>query len=114
MSARPIASSCPIEELLALIGGRWKPVILWWLGEGGYALRFTELLGKMPQISRKVLTQQLRELERDGFVRRVLYPEMPVRVEYSLMPLGRKLRPLLRTLDAWSRKYIAGRPPAAA
>jgi DNA-binding HxlR family transcriptional regulator len=65
----------------------------------------------MPRISQKVLTQQLRELEWDGLVNRQVFPEMPVRVEYSLTPFGRKLRPVLRVLDSWSRKHVVGRRP---
>jgi DNA-binding HxlR family transcriptional regulator len=106
MSAKRIASKCPIEELLVLIGGRWKPVILWWLIESGRPLRFKALREKMPRISQKVLTQQLRELQRDALIKREMFAEMPVRVEYSLTAFGRKLRPLLRTLDAWSRKHV--------
>lgn len=106
MSAKPIASKCPIEELLVLIGGRWKPVILWWLIGSGRSLRFKALRGNIPRISQKVLTQQLRELERDGLIKREMFAEMPVRVEYSVTTFGRKLRPVLRALDAWSRKYV--------
>ena len=106
MSARRIASKCPIEELLVLIGGRWKPVILWWLMESRRPLRFKALRENMPRISQKVLTQQLRELERDGLIKREMFAEMPVRVEYSVTTFGRKLRPVLRVLDAWSRKYV--------
>jgi DNA-binding HxlR family transcriptional regulator len=107
MSAKQIASHCPMEELLAVIGGRWKPVILWWLMHNREPLRFKQLRQRMPKISQKVLTQQLRELERDGLIRRDLYPEMPVRVEYSLLPFGRKLRPVLRALDSWARKHLS-------
>ena len=106
-SSKRIASRCPIEELLGVIGGRWKPVILWWLTETREPLRFKQLRERMPKISQKVLTQQLRELERDGLIRRDLYPEMPVRVEYSLLPFGRKLRPVLRALDSWARKHLS-------
>jgi DNA-binding HxlR family transcriptional regulator len=109
MSAKLIASMCPIEQLLVLIGGRWKPVILWWLFESKKPLRFKTLRHNMPRISQKVLTEQLRELERDGLVNRQVFPEMPVRVEYSLTPFGRKLRPVLRVLDSWSRKHVVGR-----
>jgi DNA-binding HxlR family transcriptional regulator len=100
---------CPIEELLLLIGGRWKPVILWWLFESDKPLRFKVLRQNMPRISQKILTQQLRELERDGLVKRQLFAEMPVRVEYSPTPLGRKLQPVLRVLDSWARKHVIGR-----
>ena len=106
MCARRIASKCPIEELLVLIGGRWKPVILWWLIGSRKSLRFKALRENIPRISQKVLTQQLRELERDGLIKREMFAEMPVRVEYSATSFGRKLRPLLRALDAWSRKYV--------
>ena len=106
MSAKRIASKCPIEELLVLIGGRWKPVILWWLLSSGEPLRFKGLRQRMPRISQKVLTQQLRELERDGLVRREMFAEMPVRVEYTPTPFGRKLRPVLRALDSWARKHV--------
>ena len=106
MSAKRIASKCPIEELLVLIGGRWKPVILWWLMSSEEPFRFTLLRQSMPRISQKVLTQQLRELERDGFVKREMFSEMPVRVEYSLTAFGRKLRPVLEELDSWSRKHL--------
>jgi len=110
MSAKLIASMCPIEQLLVLIGGRWKPVILWWLFESRKPLRFKALRQNMPRISQKVLTQQLRELERDELVKRQMFAEMPVRVEYSLTPFGRKLQPVLRVLDSWARKHIiAGR-----
>ena len=106
MGAKAIASQCPIEELFVLIGGRWKPVILWWLAQSRKPLRFKVLRQNMSRISQKVLTQQLRELERDELVRREMFAEMPVRVEYSLTPLGKKLYPVLRRLDAWSRKHI--------
>ena len=106
MGAKRIASKCPIEELLVLIGGRWKPVILWWLIGSRRSLRFKALRENIPRISQKVLTQQLRELERDGLIKREMFAEMPVRVEYSVTTFGRKLRPVLRALDAWSRKYV--------
>ena len=109
MNTKRIASKCPIEELLVLIGGRWKPVILWWLIDSGRPLRFKALRQSMPRISQKVLTQQLRELERDGLIKREMFAEMPVRVEYSATAFGKKLKPVLRVLDAWSRKHIVGK-----
>jgi DNA-binding HxlR family transcriptional regulator len=111
MTAKRIASMCPIEELLVLIGGRWKPVILWWLIGSPKPLRFKTLRANMPRISQKVLTQQLRELERDGLIKREMFAEMPVRVEYSPTPYGRKMRSLLRILDSWSRKHVVRRHP---
>ena len=106
VSAKHIVSRCPIEELLVLIGGRWKPVILWWLFESKKPLRFKILRQLMPQISHKILTQQLREVERDNLVKREMFREMPVRVEYSLTPFGRKLRPVLHALDSWARQHL--------
>ena len=106
MSAKRIASMCPIEQLLVLIGGRWKPVILWWLIDSPKPLRFKALREKMPRVSQKVLTQQLRELERDGLIKREMFAEMPVRVEYSPTVFGRKLRGVLRVLDSWSREHL--------
>ena len=106
MSAKRIASMCPIEQLLVLIGGRWKPVILWWLIDSGKPLRFKVLRANMPRISQKVLTQQLRELEKDGLINREMFAEMPVRVEYSPTNFGKKLRKVLRVLDAWSRENV--------
>ena len=106
MSAKHIVSKCPMEELLVLIGGRWKPVILWWLFESEGPLRFKALREVIPRISQKILTQQLRELERDNLVKRQMFREMPVRVEYSLTPFGRKLRPVLHVLDSWARQHL--------
>ena len=106
MSAKRVVSMCPMEELLVLIGGRWKPVILWWLMGSEKPFRFKILRESMPRISQKVLTQQLRELERDGFVKREMFPEMPVGVEYSLTAFGRKLEPVLQELDSWARKHL--------
>ncbi len=106
MCAKRIASKCPIEELLVLIGGRWKPVILWWLIDSEQPLRFKVLRQSIPRISQKILTQQLRELERDGLVKREMFAEMPVRVEYSPTSFGSKLWPVLQELDAWARRYL--------
>ena len=97
---------CPIEELLVLIGGRWKSVILWWLIDSDQPLRFKVLRQSIPRISQKILTQQLRELEQDGLVKREIFAEMPVRVEYSPTRFGKKLWPVLQELDAWARRYL--------
>jgi DNA-binding HxlR family transcriptional regulator len=109
MSAKHVASRCPIEQLFLLIGGRWKPVILWLLTESREPLRFKSLREKMPRISQKVLTQQLRQLEADGFIKREMFAEMPVRVEYSPTVFGKKLRSVLRVLDAWSKENVVKR-----
>ncbi len=100
------ANHCPVEVTLVVIGGKWKPLILWHLGEGGVR-RFLELQRMIPGITRKMLTQHLRELERDGIVARKLFREMPLRVEYSLTKYGQTLRPLLRALCHWGSRHEA-------
>ena len=78
---------CPVEVTLSVIGGKWKPLILWHLYQGRVR-RFLELQRMIPGITRKMLTQHLRELERDGVVARQIFDEMPLRVEYSLTKYG--------------------------
>jgi DNA-binding HxlR family transcriptional regulator len=97
---------CPVEVTLSVIGGKWKPLILWHLSEGGVR-RFLELQRIIPGITRKMLTQHLRELERDGVVARQIFDEMPLRVEYSLTKYGQTLRPLMRVLCDWGSKHEA-------
>ena len=94
---------CPVEATLDVIGGKWKVVILFWL-KGG-TLRFSELRRKIPGVSERMLTQQLRELEGDGVVRREVYPEVPPKVEYSLTEYGRTLRPLTELMCAWGKTH---------
>jgi DNA-binding HxlR family transcriptional regulator len=83
------------------MSGRWKLPILRSLFEG--ARRFGQLQKELPGIAGKVLTQQLRELELDGIVRREVYPEIPPKVVYSLTPLGESLQPLVRQMHEWGR-----------
>ena len=101
-----IANHCPVEVTLSVIGGKWKPLILWHLYKGGVR-RFLELQRIIPGITRKMLTQHLRELERDGVVARKIFNEMPLRVEYSLTKYGRTLRPLMHVLADWGSKHEA-------
>lgn len=99
---------CPMEMTLELIGGKWKALILWHLALDG-TLRFGALRKLFPRVTQKMLTQQLRELERDGLVLRTVYPEVPPKVEYSLTPIGRSLMPALVALNEWGNDF-AGKP----
>lgn len=95
---------CTVELTLNVIGGKWKPIILYRLSDGEKK-RFGELKQLMPNITQKMLTQQLRELEQDGLVARQVYAEVPPRVEYSLTELGRSILPVMHSLCAWGQKY---------
>ena len=93
---------CALDVTMDYVGGKWKTVILWYLRKS--ALRFSELNRKIPNITEKMLSMQLRKMEKDGFVKRTLYPEVPPRVEYSLTAEGKKLIPLLEELARWGRR----------
>lgn len=90
---------CPVDYTLQMVGGKWKPLILHRLSEG--TLRFGQLQRIMPQVTQRVLTLQLRELERDGLITRTVFPEVPPRVEYALTPPALKLLPILSALAQW-------------
>lgn len=95
---------CSVELALQVIGGKWKPVILWRLrGEG--SLRFGELRRLLPSVTQKMLTQQLRELEADGLVLRRVHAQVPPRVDYWLTELGRSVLPVLESLGNWGARY---------
>lgn len=94
---------CPMELTMDLIGGKWKSLVLWHLGEN--VLRFSELKKALPKITQKMLTQQLRELEQDGLVKRFIYTQVPPKVEYSLTDSGKTLLPILRTMYQWGIDY---------
>jgi DNA-binding HxlR family transcriptional regulator len=96
--------NCPVEATLSVIGGRWKVVILFHLRD--QTLRFAELRRKVPGISERMLTQQLRELEADGVVHRAVFAEVPPRVEYSLTDYGRTLRPITELMCAWGKEHV--------
>ncbi|MDD1772340.1 MAG: helix-turn-helix transcriptional regulator [Methanomassiliicoccales archaeon] len=96
---------CPVEATLSMIGGKWKSIILWRLN--GRTIRFNQLMAELPMISPKMLTKQLRELEKDGLVSRTMYPEIPPRVEYSLTPLGMSIEPILCQLSQWGIEHLS-------
>ncbi|WP_298139272.1 helix-turn-helix domain-containing protein [Acidiferrobacter sp.] len=96
---------CPVEACLEVIGGKWKGVILSHLLGG--TKRFGELSRLLPSVTQRMLTRQLRELEADGVVVRMVYPEVPPRVEYSLSPFGKTLAPVLEALRGWGGAYLS-------
>ena len=96
-------TSCPVERTLGVIGGTWKTILVRELLEG--TRRYGQLRRVLPGVTHKVLTQQLRELEADGVVRRDVYAQIPPKVEYSLTPLGRELTPLLEEMHAWGLRF---------
>ncbi|WP_431923253.1 winged helix-turn-helix transcriptional regulator [Amycolatopsis tucumanensis] len=93
--------ACPIAPVVDLVFSRWTTPILWTLNEHGRQ-RFVELSRRITTITPKVLTQRLRQLERDGLVVRTYHAEVPPRVEYEISDLGRSLAPLFATLAEWS------------
>ena len=95
---------CPVEAALDVIGGKWKPLILWALGDN--VLRFGELQKELPGVNTKMLTKQLRELEEDGVIKRTVYPEVPPRVEYRITDFGKTLIPILEALCNWGANYL--------
>jgi DNA-binding HxlR family transcriptional regulator len=94
---------CPVAATLEVIGGKWKPLILFHLREK--PMRFSELRRVVPQVTQKMLTQQLRDLERDGIVSRKVYAVVPPKVDYSLTTYGRTLRPLLALMCEWGARH---------
>ena len=94
---------CPIGMAITLLGGKWKLPILYHLRV--QTLRFNALKKALPKITQKMLTQQLREMERDGLVQRKIYAEIPPKVEYSVTPITKKLDPILKSLCGWGTEY---------
>jgi DNA-binding HxlR family transcriptional regulator len=96
-------SRCPVEATLGVIGGRWKAAVLFQLSSG--TKRFGELRKLLPNVTQRMLTLQLRELEQDGLVRRTVYAEVPPRVEYELTAWGESLRPIIDAMCEWGQRY---------
>ncbi len=90
---------CPLDYTMNLIGTRWKPLVLFHLLEG--ALRSGTLQKKIPEISNKMFTQTVRDLEKDGLISRKVFPVVPPKVEYSLTDRGKSLKDILIRLDKW-------------
>jgi DNA-binding HxlR family transcriptional regulator len=96
--------NCPVEATLEVIGGKWKPLILWWLHQKTY--RFADLRRQIPGISEKMLIQHLRELEADGIVERTVFSTVPPKVEYSLTDHGKSLKKALHAICDWGKVHI--------
>lgn len=100
-----LSARCPTRAVLDLIADKWTTLVIYLLSGG--TKRYGELQREIDGISQKMLTQTLRNLEQDGLVRRVVYPEVPPRTEYSLTPLGETLRKPLGSLCEWAETHIA-------
>ncbi len=96
-------NTCPMTLFHKLVSGKWKILILWYLSSG--YLRFSEIKRKLPDVTQKMLTNQLRSLEEDGLVHREIYPVIPPRVEYSLTEMGKKMIPLLEQMYNFGVEY---------
>jgi DNA-binding HxlR family transcriptional regulator len=98
-----LKSRCAVEATLGVIGGRWKAAVLFQLSSG--TKRFGQLRKLLPNVTQRMLTLQLRELEQDGLVRRTVYAEVPPRVEYELTAWGQSLRPIIDAMCEWGQRY---------
>jgi DNA-binding HxlR family transcriptional regulator len=96
--------NCPVEATMDVIGGKWKVIIIHHLLGG--TKRFSELRRLIPQVTQRMLTSQLRELESDGVVHREVYAQVPPKVEYSLTKLGKTLEPVLLVMHDWGNNFI--------
>ena len=94
---------CAMDITMNFIGGKWKTVVLWYLKNKTY--RFGELNRQIPDITEKMLSLQLKALEQDGIVKREIFPEVPLRVEYSLTDFGKTLIPVINAIAKWGRAF---------
>lgn len=101
---RGLSTDCGVESSLEVLGGKWKGVIIHHLMTG--TKRFSELQRLMPNVTQRMLTRQLRELENDGLLNRTVHPEVPPRVEYTLSVKGKSLAPIIRLLKAWGEENV--------
>ena len=95
---------CPVEAALEVIGGKWKGVILYHLLSE--TMRFNALRRLMPEVTQRMLTKQLRELEADNIIKRKVYPEIPPKVEYSMTQYGKTLAPVINALQVWGSQHL--------
>ncbi len=97
------ASRCSVSVAADVIGGKWKTVVLFYLLDG--TMRFNQLRREIPGVTQRMLTLQLRELEENGLVERIVHPVVPPHVDYRLTPFGRTLEPVIREMAAWGKRY---------
>lgn len=107
MLTREELPECPVATTVQLIGNKWKLLIIRNLVYNGKQ-RFTDFIKSIPGISKKVLTDDLRALEEDGLIEREVFAEVPPRVEYSLSPIGKSLKPILDAMRDWGTDYKKG------
>jgi DNA-binding HxlR family transcriptional regulator len=94
---------CEIEAAFCVIGGKWKPIILWYLGEND-VIRLEKFQQLIPDITHRILTKQLRELAACGLIKRTVFHEIPVKVEYSITEKGKDVLPILNMMCDWASK----------
>jgi Predicted transcriptional regulators len=99
---------CPVESTLSFLDGKWKGVILYHLLTEG-TLRFNELRRRIPSVTQRMLTKQLRELEEAELITRTIFPVVPPRVDYALTPLGQSLEPVVTALHVWGQDHVVCR-----
>jgi DNA-binding HxlR family transcriptional regulator len=103
-----IPGNCPVGFTMNIIGGKWKPVIIHMIRTDRN--RYSILLKNIPEISKQTLTNQLRELETDGILERIIYPEIPPRVEYNITAHGSTLLPIIDSMYHWAKKHMTNLP----
>lgn len=99
--------NCPVEATLSLIGGKYKAIILYHIMDDKM-LRFNQIQKYIPRATAKMLTQQLRELEKDGLIHRKVYPVVPPKTEYTMTDLGNTLHDVVYAMCDWGREHMAG------
>lgn len=104
MTASYYNENCPVSVILKILGGKWKTLIVYTLLDG--TRRFNELNRAIPDVTQRMLTNQLRELENDKIITRKVYAQVPPKVEYSLTEIGYALKPILGQLEDWGSCYI--------
>lgn len=95
---------CPMVLVQNILSGKWKILILWYLSYN--TLRFSEIKKKLPKVTQKMLTQQLRDLEEDKLIYRKVYPVIPPKVEYGLTKVGKKIIPILKLMHGFGSDYL--------